>query len=169
MPETVADLFVTFSHQQLALFLSRIQDCLNQLTEEQVWARGGDNENSVGNLVLHLCGNVRQWILSGVGGDTDIRDRDTEFTTAGGISVAELRAKLQSTIEQAIAAIRAVPTSRLTERITVQGRQPAVLEAIYTVVEHFAQHTGQIIFATKMLTGRDLGYHKHLGIHRPAR
>ena len=77
--------------------------------------------------------------------------------------------KLQSTVDQAISVIRAVPASRLNERIAVQGRHPAVLEAIYTVVEHFAQHTGQIIFATKMLTGRDLGYHKHLGTHRPAR
>jgi hypothetical protein len=62
-----------------------------------------------------------------------------------------------------------VPAGRLTERIRVQKQEPAVLEAIYTVVEHFAQHTGQIIFATKMLTGRDLGFHKHLGTHRPTR
>ncbi len=169
MPETVADLFLAFSQQRLALASSRIQDCLSQLSEEQVWARGGDNENSVANLVLHLCGNVRQWILSGVGGDIDLRDRDAEFTTAGGVSVADLRAKLQSTVEQALTVIRAVPAGRLTEHVTAQGREPAVLEAIYTVVEHFAQHTGQIIFATKMLTGKDLGYTKHLGTHRPAR
>lgn len=169
MPETVAELFLAFSHQRLTLFLSRIEDCLSRLSEDQVWARGGDNENSVGNLVLHLCGNVRQWIISGVGGEQDVRERDAEFTAAGGVTVAELKRRLQGTVEQAIQIIRTLPVSRLTERTTVQKQDKAVLEAIYAVVEHFAQHTGQIVFATKMLTGQDLEYHKHLGTHRPTR
>jgi uncharacterized damage-inducible protein DinB len=166
MSDTVANLFLTFSSDRLQLFTSRIVDCLGRLSNEQIWARGAENENSIGNLVLHLCGNVQQWIASGVGGEADVRDRDAEFAAQGGVAARELQDRLETTIHKASEVIRAVPETRLTEKITVQNQQKALLEAIYTVVEHFAQHTGQIIFATKMLTGRDLGYYKHL--NRPA-
>jgi len=96
MPETAADLFLAFSQQRLTLFLSRIQDCLSHLSEEQVWARGSANQNSIGNLVLHLRGNVRQWIISGLGGEIDIRERDQEFAEAGGMSGLELSAPSRS-------------------------------------------------------------------------
>lgn len=162
MPDTVANLFLAFSSDRLQLFTSRIVDCLGRVSNEQIWARGAANENSIGNLVLHLCENVRQWIVSGVGGEADVRDRDSEFAALGGVNTRELQQRLETTIRKANEVIRAVPESRLPEKITVQNQQIAVLEAIYTVVEHFAQHTGQIIFATKMLTGRDLGYYKHL-------
>ncbi|HEY4739820.1 MAG: DUF1572 family protein [Candidatus Acidiferrales bacterium] len=166
MPDSVANLFLAFSNDRLQLFTSRIVDCLGRVSNEQIWARGAENENSIGNLVLHLCGNVRQWIVSGVGGEADVRDRDAEFAALGGADARELQDRIQTTIRKANEVIRAVPESRLTEKITVQNQEKAVLEVIYTVVEHFAQHTGQIIFATKMFTGQDLGYFKHL--NRPA-
>jgi uncharacterized damage-inducible protein DinB len=162
MPDTIANLFLGFSNDRLQLFTSRIVDCIGRLSNEQIWARGSENENSIGNLVLHLCGNVRQWIVSGVGGENDIRDRDSEFAALGGINARELQHRLETTIQMAAAVIRTLPASRLPEIIIVQNYQKAVLEVIYTAVEHFAQHTGQIIFATKILTGRDLGYYKHL-------
>jgi uncharacterized damage-inducible protein DinB len=162
MPDTIANLFLGFSNDRLQLFTSRIVDCIGRLSNEQIWARGSENENSIGNLVLHLCGNVRQWIVSGVGGENDIRDRDSEFAALGGIHARELQHRLETTIQMAAAVIRTLPASRLPEIIIVQNYQKAVLEVIYTAVEHFAQHTGQIIFATKILTGRDLGYYKHL-------
>jgi uncharacterized damage-inducible protein DinB len=160
MSENVADLFLTFSHERLKLSTSRIVDCLGRLSNDQIWARGAENENSVGNLVLHLCGNVRQWILSGIGGDTDIRNRPSEFAARGNVDAGELKRQLENTLADAMKLIRSVPASRLAERITAQNTQKTVLEAIYMVVEHFGQHTGQIIFATKMLTGQDLGYYK---------
>ncbi|MFZ0039284.1 MAG: DUF1572 family protein [Candidatus Acidiferrales bacterium] len=166
MPDTVANLFLTFSKDRLRTFTSRIVDCLGRLSDEQIWARGGENENSIGNLVLHLCGNVQQWIVSGVGGKADIRDRDSEFAALGGVNAGELQHRLEATIREAIEVIASVPAARLPEIITVQSYQRAVLEVIYTAVEHFAQHTGQIIFATKILSGQDLGYYKHL--NRPA-
>ena len=158
----IADLFLSFSRERLQTLGSRIVDCLGRLSEEQIWARGSENENSIGNLVLHLCGNAEQWIVSSIGGEADVRDRPSEFAARGGLNARELRSLLETTLAKATEVIRTVPAGRLAEKITVQGRQEAVLEAIYTVVEHFAQHTGQIIFATKMLTGSDLGYYKHL-------
>ena len=124
--------------------------------------RGSDNENAVGNLVLHLCGNVRQWILSGVGGEPDVRDRDAEFAARGGMPVTELAARLRVTVEEAAAVIAAVPPERMAEPLLIQKYEVSVMEAIYHVVEHFSEHTGQIIFATKLMRGIDLGFYAHL-------
>jgi uncharacterized damage-inducible protein DinB len=162
MPDNIGELFLTFSHDRLKLFLSRIVDCLGRLSEEQIWMRGSDNENAIGNLVLHLCGNVRQWIGSGVLGETDIRDRHSEFEARGKGTKHELQARLEIVVAEALEGIKSVPLNRLAARITVQNTDTTVLQAIYAVVEHFAYHTGQIIFATKMITGHDLGYFKHL-------
>jgi uncharacterized damage-inducible protein DinB len=140
----------------------RIASCLGKLTADQVWARGGGNENAIGNLVLHLCGNVRQWIISGVGGSPDIRQRDGEFAARGGVPVAELAERLCTTVEEAVAVLGSVPAERLSEPLVIQGYHATGLAAIYHVVEHFSGHTGQIIFATKMLTGDDLGFYRHL-------
>ena len=162
MPENIAELFLSFSEERLKLFVSRIVDCLGRLSDEQIWMRGSENENAVGNLVLHLCGNVRQWAGSGVMGLPDIRDRQLEFDARGVRSKQELQSLLETTMAQAIEGIRTLPANRLGERITVQNTPTTVLQEIYAVVEHFSGHTGQIIFATKMLTGQDLGYFRHL-------
>ena len=162
MPENVSELFLSFSEERLKLFVCQIVDCLGRLSDEQIWVRGSDNENAVGNLVLHLCGNVRQWIGCGVMGLPDTRDRQSEFDARGARSKEELQTLLETTISQAIEGIRTLPPHRLAERITVQNTPTTVLQAIYAVVEHFSGHTGQIIFATKTLTGQDLWYFKHL-------
>jgi uncharacterized damage-inducible protein DinB len=154
--------FLDYSASKLDELGSRIETCLEQLNEEQVWARGKDNENAIGNLVLHLCGNVRQWIISNVGGQPDRRDRDAEFAARAGVSKAELRQRLHATVAEALVVIRSLPEQRLSERHTIQGYDVSVMEAIYHVVEHFSMHTGQIIFATKMLTSADLGFYRHL-------
>jgi len=166
MPETDR-LFVECSVRRLKEQLPRIETCLAKLTPEQVWARGGENENAIGNLVLHLCGNVRQWIVSGVGGQPDTRDRGGEFAARGGQSVSELGARLRATVEEATAVIAALPPERLAQSLVIQGYRVSVLEAVYHVVEHFSMHTGQILFATKMVTGADLGFYRHLAGNRP--
>jgi len=155
-------LFLECSIRRLNELVPRIEACLGKLTPEQVWARGGENENAVGNLVLHLCGNVRQWIIAGVGGRLDMRDRDGEFAARGGASTAELGARLRETVDEATAVIAALAPERLAAQLVIQGYRVSVLEAIYHVVEHFSMHTGQILFATKMLTGTDLGFYRHL-------
>ncbi|MBV9768222.1 MAG: DUF1572 family protein, partial [Bryobacterales bacterium] len=115
------------------------------------------NENAAGNLVLHLSGNVRQWIGSGVAGLPDNRKRDAEFEARGGMAPADLSELLKTRVAEAAGIIREVPAARLTERIKPQGYDVTVLEAIAHVVEHFSHHTGQIILLTKMLTGDDPG------------
>jgi uncharacterized damage-inducible protein DinB len=160
------DLFLRFSADKLLQFTGRIETCLGRLDEGQIWWRGADVQNSVGNLVLHLSGNVRQWIISGVGGEEDHRDRDAEFAATGGLSRAELMEPLRQTVVDANRVLRAVTPQRISDRITIQGYDVSVLEAIYHVVEHFAMHTGQILYATKLLTSEDLGFYRHLSSDR---
>jgi uncharacterized damage-inducible protein DinB len=159
---TVEETFLQFSAQKLEQLHGRIQDCLARLTPEQIWVRGSENENAVGNLVLHLSGNVRQWIGSGVAGLEDNRHRDAEFDARGGMAPAELAELLNTRVADASGIIREVSPERLTERILPQGYDVTVLEAIAHVVEHFSMHTGQVILLTKMLTGQDLAYYQHL-------
>src|SRR5579864_2902687 len=154
--------FLNFSAEKLTQLLERIETCVDRLTPEQLWMRHSENENAVGNLMLHLAGNVRQWILAGVGGAPDHRDRDGEFAARTGAGAQELKAELRSAVEEAVALIRALPPQRLCETIRPQGYEGTVLAAIYHVVEHFAGHAFQIMFATKLLTGGDLGFYAHL-------
>ncbi|MDQ6677735.1 MAG: DUF1572 domain-containing protein [Acidobacteriota bacterium] len=155
-------LFLDYSVQKLRQAAGRVDECLARLTEDQVWARGAPNENAPGNLVLHLCGNVRQWVISGVGRSPNTRDRDAEFAADGGMGTSDLRRMLRQTVEEAVPVIERQTAEQLEQQIQVQNYRVAVLEAIYHVVEHFAGHAGQIIFVTKALTGEDLGFYKHL-------
>lgn len=154
--------FVNACAATLEQLCRRIETCIDKLTPEQIWTRHGENENAPGNLVLHLTGNVRQWILSGVGGAPDIRERDREFDARGGLEISGLKEGLRSTVDSAATLIRSLPPERLTVRTRIQGHDVTVLEAILHVVEHFSGHTGQIIFVTKFLTGEDLGFYAHL-------
>ncbi|MGA2146200.1 MAG: DUF1572 family protein [Bryobacteraceae bacterium] len=159
---SVASEFLNYSTEKLELYLDRIETCVDKLTPEQVWARQSENENAVGNLILHLDGNIRQWIIGGVGGQRDIRDRNAEFDARGGASTAELKARLRGTIEEAAAIVRGVTPERLTERIRPQGYDASVLEGIYQVVQHLAGHAFQIMLLTKLYTSQDLGFFAHL-------
>jgi uncharacterized damage-inducible protein DinB len=155
-------IFLDFSANKLRQLESRIQSCLDRLDEDQIWMRDAETQNAVGNLVLHLCGNVRQWILSSVGGQPDTRARDAEFAARGDVRIAELRERLAATVRDAARILDAMNAARLTERVRIQAYDVTVLEAVYHVVEHFAEHTGQIIFATKLFTREDLGFYAHL-------
>ncbi len=159
---TVESAFLGYSVRKLAQLSERIEDCLCRLTLEQIWRRSGDSDNAVGNLVLHLCGNVSQWIGHGVAGRPDARDRDAEFAARGGVDAAALQAVLRDAVNEANRIVSALSHERLAESIEVQGYQVTVLEAVFHVVEHFSGHTGQIQFAAKLMTGDDLGYYKHL-------
>jgi uncharacterized damage-inducible protein DinB len=162
MEATLERQFLDHSVQKLQQYTERIATCLGKLSEEQIWLRGAENENAIGNLVLHLAGNVRQWIVSGVGGAPDIRQRDREFDARGGVPAAELLARLRGAVEEAVGVIGGVSRERLGGRLLIQNYEVSVLEAIYHVVEHFSMHTGQIVFITKMLSGADLGFYAHL-------
>jgi hypothetical protein len=154
-------ILLPYAADKLAQYCGRVETCIDKLTPEQIWTRHAENENAIGNLMLHLSGNVRQWILHGVGGEPDHRQRDTEFASRGGLSPAELKVLLRSTVDAACGVIRSA--DRLEERRMIQKYDVTVIEAILHVVEHFSGHTAQIIFITKFLTGEELGFYAHLG------
>jgi uncharacterized damage-inducible protein DinB len=159
---TIETDFLNYACDKLTQLCGRIDTCLLKLTPDQIWMRGSENQNAVGNLVLHLTGNVRQWILTGVGGAPNSRIRDLEFSARGGESAAILGQRLRETVDSAVELLRSLPPARLTERITIQGHDVTLVEAIFHVVEHFSGHTSQIIFITKMVTGEDLGFYSYL-------
>jgi uncharacterized damage-inducible protein DinB len=159
---TSEQIFVKYSVEKLTQLSGRVVVCLDKLTPEQVWTRNSENENAIGNLVLHLCGNLGQWIGYGVAGKPDTRVRDLEFSARGDVGVTELKERLVATVRDTVGILEDLPVQRLGERTRVQAYELTVLEAIYHVVEHFSGHTGQILFATKLWTGVDLGFYRHL-------
>jgi hypothetical protein len=160
MDAEITQLFLAHSVKKLRQTSGFITSCLSRLNEDQIWSSGAPHENSIGNLILHLCGNVRQWISAGVGGEQDIRDRESEFSARGGLTSADLTFRLNQTVDDAIAVISAVRAKRLLDVIDPQTGPVSVLEAIYQAVGHFQQHAGQIIFATKIYAGEDLGLYR---------
>jgi uncharacterized damage-inducible protein DinB len=154
--------FLTSAADKLAENLDRIETCLTELPPSSLWARDSEHENAVGNLLLHLEGNVRQWILSGIGAEPDERDRPSEFSARTGADAATLSAKLSGTVGKAVALIRSLPHERLVEEVSIQGFNTTVLSAIFHVVEHFSGHTYQIILLTKRFTKKDLGFYSYL-------
>lgn len=156
MHSDIAELFLNYSTRKLDEMTGNLDTCIVKLTEEQVWQRPAEHENTIGNLILHLCGNMRQWVIHGVGGAQDIRTRDLEFSTRSGYTRQQLLDLFHTTVAEAKQIIAAVPHERLVERITPQGRNVAVLEAIYQVVGHVQQHLGQIILLTKQMSTQDL-------------
>lgn len=158
-PESV---FLEFSAKRLRGLVARIETCLGRLTPDQIWLRGSENANAVGNLCLHLAGNVRQWIGYGVAGQPDIRVRDREFAARGNATAAELLDRLSAVVNEAATIIETLPHADLMRQTQIQNYDATVMEAIYHVVEHFAGHTSQIIYATKAFTGEDLGFYSYL-------
>lgn len=154
--------FLTSAAGKLAENLERIGECVTRLPAHSLWSRGSENENAVGNLLLHLDGNVRQWILSGITGAPDTRDRPGEFSARSGVTADRMLSNLRATVCEAVDVIRSLPHHRLTERVRIQGYDATVLSAIFHVVEHFSGHTYQIIFLTKRITGEDLGFYSDL-------
>jgi len=151
--------FLRLSRHYLAQdYLPRIVAVLRQLSDADVWWRGNDASNSIGNLVLHLSGNVRQWIVSGVGSGADVRDRPSEFARRDGLSRDELIGLLEHTIADVDAVLARVTPAQLDEPRRIQGIDTTVMGAIYHVVEHFSGHVGQIVLLGKLRLGKDLGF-----------
>jgi uncharacterized damage-inducible protein DinB len=140
-------------------YLPKIERSLELLTDEQIWWRANPQSNSIGNLLLHLSGNVRQWIVCGLGGAADERDRDSEFAERDTISRGELMAALKQTLSEADAALAKLDTGKLLENHSIQGCDTTALAAIFHVVEHFSMHAGQVVYITKQLTAHDLHFY----------
>jgi uncharacterized damage-inducible protein DinB len=141
-------------------YLPKIERCLEKLTDEQIWWRANEESNSIGNLILHLCGNARQWIICGVGAQPDKRDRDAEFAQREAIPRDELLTLLRSTLAEVHSILLNLDPSLLLEHRKIQGNDVEILEAIFHVTEHFSMHAGQIFFLTKLLTATDLRFYE---------
>ena len=149
--------FLTQSREYLtAHYLPKIQAALEQLPEADLWWRPNPASNAIGNLMLHLAGNIRQWIVGGVGGKPGDRDRPSEFAATAGRSRRDLLALLTQAVLEVDEVLAGTDPASLHERREIQGRECSVLEAIYHVVEHFGMHTGQIILLTKARTAEEL-------------
>jgi uncharacterized damage-inducible protein DinB len=154
-----ASLFLASSQHSLAKQnLPRIVKCLQQLSEEEIWWRPNSASNSAGNLVLHLCGNARQWIISGLGGVQDTRERDREFAERGPISRQVLVTQLRRTVRDACRVLARLSDDSLSRKHEIQGYRVTGLDAAFRVAEHFDYHTGQIIYITKLKRAQDLRF-----------
>jgi len=135
--------------------VKRIIHCLNQLSDEQIWWRPFPSMNSIGNLILHLRGNVRQWIISGVGGAEDTRDRPREFSERGPIAKGELIGALESTIAGAKQVLSDAASTDLLADRRIQGFDVTGIAAIFHSVAHFQGHVQEIVHLTRCELGDD--------------
>ena len=139
--------------KDLALYLEKIRTSVDLLDESQVWWRANARSNSVGILVLHLCGNLSQWVLSGLGGRPFARQRAVEFTTADGASRAELMTRLHDVVAGCRSVLAGLTEADLLAPRTIQKYETDGLRALLHVWEHMSYHTGQIVMLTKQLVG----------------
>lgn len=158
MPEnkTLSDDFKSYSQSKLNSSLAQIEKCLHLLTTEQIWHRPNEVSNAIGNLVIHLNGNLRQWLLDALGGIAYERDRPLEFSQREPLPTDEILETLKDAVSQACEVIAGLTDDQLAENVTVQGYTVSGLAAVIHVVEHFSLHTGQIVYATKILINQDL-------------
>lgn len=163
-PATTAQVFLECARQFLSgEYRIKLRLAVLALPADAVWGRANDQSNSVGNLLLHLNGNVRQWILSSVGGAPNDRNRAAEFSAQTGPSAAELLAMIDETLDQADRVLAAQTPSALLERRTIQGRDVTVLDAIFHVTEHFSGHLGQIILIAKLRSPGAIQFYEDAG------
>ena len=165
----IADLFISRSRYWLTKeYPIKLRHCVNALPPGTVWARPNQSSNSIGNLLVHLTGNVTEWILGGVGGQSIRRNRASEFAQTDGADAGRLLDNLELVLREADTVLAALAEDDLERSIVIQGRDTSVLGAIYHVVEHFAMHTGQIILMTKIYApGRVQFYEDADGLARP--
>ena len=140
----------------------RMRKTVEGLSEEQVWWRPNEASNSIGNLLLHLSGNVRQWIVSSFNHRDDHRNRPAEFAEKAGGPANELLARLGATLDEAEAVLSRLTEEDLLAPMDIQGYHTNGLAAVYHVVDHFAMHYGQILYIAKALQGQDLGFYSEL-------
>jgi uncharacterized damage-inducible protein DinB len=166
MKESIATEFKEQSISRLEENTPKIEKCLKEMSETEIWQRSNPSSNSVANIILHLCGNITQYIISSLGGIEDIRERDKEFSTERGFSKIELFNNLNATVNQAVEIIRKITPEELMVNHSVQGFNISTIGIIIHVVEHYSYHTGQIIYWTKLLKDQDLGFYKNADLNK---
>jgi len=163
--DTIDKQFLMISAETLRdHYFPKIKEAVELLSDEEVWHRESHAANSVGNLLMHLAGNVRQHIISGVGGKPDVRERPKEFAAHGGISRDALLDELERTVFEAYRVLSDLDPSLLSEERVIQGNKVMLLKDIYHVVEHFAYHAGQIIHIVKVMKQHSFPWYSHLEV-----
>lgn len=169
MPEPIAvagtaEIFLSRSRYWLIKeYPIKLRHCVNALPRSAVWARPNAQSNSVGNLLVHLTGNVSEWILGGIGGRQVNRRRAAEFAQKEGSDGQRLLADLETVLGQVDSVLAGLTEKDLERSVVIQDRDTNVLGAIYHVVEHFAMHTGQIILLTKMYAPGKIHFYEDAG------
>ena len=159
----LAVLFLAFSRNKLFnQHWPRLKACVEPMTVEQIWWKPNQASNSVGNLILHLNGNITQWLVASFNRDQDKRNRPAEFAADGGLAAAELLNRLGATMSEAEKVLDRLTVKELLAPYEIQGYHVRGLDAVYQVVEHFGLHYGQIAYIAKSLSGQDLGFHREL-------
>ena len=148
----------------LGEFLPRLETAVGLLSEEEVWRKPNAESNSVGALILHLEGNVRQWIVSGLGGAKDVRDRPREFAPRRREPADEILRRLRAAVEEAVGVIAALAPADFARRVRIQAYEVDGVEIVIHVVEHFSYHYGQIAYAVKAARGEDLGFYSGVAL-----
>jgi uncharacterized damage-inducible protein DinB len=138
----------------------KIDAALAHLDGDDLWWRPNPASNSVGNLILHLAGNVRQWVVHGLGGRPDVRERAAEFGRTGGMDAGEVMGELRRSVADADAVLADLDPAALRRGFEIQGLEVRGLDALYHVVEHFSMHTGQILYLVKLRSGRGLDFYQ---------
>ncbi|MEX0702080.1 MAG: DinB family protein [Planctomycetales bacterium] len=161
--------FCDYACTKLSDAVVQIEKCLALLTLEQIWRRPNEVSNAIGNLVIHLNGNVKLWINKSLGGDPFERDRAAEFAHRDPLPAEKILGELRTTVERAQQVIAGLHAEHLARRVTIQGYDVTQLEAVFHVVEHFSLHTGQIVYATKLHTNQDLSQYDAQGRRKDGR
>jgi uncharacterized damage-inducible protein DinB len=130
-------------------YLPKIRIAASAVSEADIWWRPAEGSNTIGNLILHIEGNARQWLIGGVGQRPGTRDRDGEFAASGGVDRQALLTQLTDTFLEIDAVLARVTPEQLDQARVIQGANTTVFGAIYHVVEHVSMHTGQIIQLAK--------------------
>lgn len=147
--------------------MRRVDLCLGQLTEDQLWYRPNRASTSAGIILTHLIGNITQYVISGLGNAPDRRTRDREFDNPPRLSKSELRQSLSTTLQEAITVLQRLAPTDIRSEYRIQGFSLSFLEVVIHVIEHFSYHIGQMAYITKMLTDRQTGFYAGFDLNAP--
>ncbi len=160
----VAELFISRSRYWLTKeYPIKLRHCVDALPTAETWSRPNESSNSVGNLLVHLAGNVTEWILGGVGGRTISRNRAGEFAQEEGRDASRLLRDLEAVLAKSDSVLAGIAPEDLGRSIVIQARETTILGAVYHVVEHFAMHTGQIVLLTKIYAPDKIHFYEDAG------
>ncbi len=161
--DDISVLFLEFSRKKLfGEYWPRMRECVESLSDEQVWWRPNEVSNSIGNLLLHLNGNISQWIVASFNRAEFARNRPLEFSERRQVPAKEMIAQLDATLKEAESVLARLTAADLAGHYEIQGLTVTGLHAVYQVVEHFGRHFGQVVYITKLVRGQDLGFYKEL-------